>query len=89
MQNNTNINKDSKIEYPILWEYLIITTDKDILESMIKEKFGMLDYSFAFSKTSKGGKYLSFTFNIQVISQKERDEIFEILTKIEGVKVVV
>ncbi|RAX54026.1 hypothetical protein CCY99_04920 [Helicobacter sp. 16-1353] len=81
--------KDSKIEYPTLWEYLIITNNKETLEFAIKEKFEMLDYTLNPSKESKNGRYASFTFTIQVISQKERDDIFKILTKIEDVKFVV
>lgn len=80
---------ENAIEYPRLWEYLIITSDKDALESAIKERFGALNYEFNFSKTSKGGAYQSFNFRIFVISQNERDEIFKYFTGIRGVKVVV
>ena len=80
-----NIN----IEYPRIWEYLIITSNKDELQSNIKDKFDGLDYRFKFSKDSTGGKYSSYNFSIYVVSQKERDEIFNILTNIKDVKVVI
>lgn len=82
-------NLDSNIQYPCKWDYLIITTNKDFLKTAIKDNFGMLEYNFTFSKESKQGKYLSFIFSIQVANQKQRDEIFNILTKINYVKVVI
>ena len=44
------INKDNNaintIEYPRIWEYLIITSNKDELQEKIKEKFHTLEYKF-------------------------------------------
>ncbi len=77
------------IQYPRIWEYLIITSNKDELQSNIKEKFGTLEYKFEFSKNSKGGKYTSYNFSIYVVNQKQRDEIFKILTNIKDVKAVI
>lgn len=86
MMNKTN---KAEITYPTLWEYLIVTSNADSLKAAIEERFQMLDYKLTFSKSSKEGKYQSFTLSLQVISQKERDEIFEILSNIQDVKIVV
>ncbi len=87
------INKDNNaintIKYPRIWEYLIITSNKDELQEKIKEKFHTLEYKFEFSKESKGGKYSSYNFSIYVINQNQRDEIFQILSNIKDVKAVI
>ncbi len=90
MNNINSINtQNAKIQYPILWDYLIVTLDGSLLESVIKEKFGALNYRLEISKKSKKGKYISYNFYIQVASQDERDNIFRVISAISGVKVVI
>ena len=79
----------NSIEYPRIWEYLIITSNKDILQSNIKDKFGALEYTFEFSKDSSSGKYSSYNFSIYVVNENQRNEIFNILKNIKYVKAVI
>lgn len=77
---------ENTIQYPIVWEYLIFCTDRELLKNAIDERFGALEYTFSDSK--KSTNYSSHNFAINVINQEERDEIFNILRNIECVKFV-
>ncbi|RDU62449.1 DUF493 family protein [Helicobacter sp. MIT 14-3879] len=79
---------NEEIIYPIIWEYLIFTTNKDELYENIKNKFKNLEYKLEDSKKSKNEKYSSHNFTIKVINQQQRDEIFKIISKINGVKFI-
>lgn len=76
------------IIYPLNWEYLIFTSNKEVLFATLEEKFSHLKYTLEDSKKSKSSKYTSHSFNIMVNSQEERDEIFKILSQIEHVKFI-
>lgn len=76
------------ITYPLNWEYLIFTSNKEVLFREIKDKFSHLKYKLEDSKKSKAETYTSHSFSIQVNSQQERDEIFKILSQIEYVKFI-
>ncbi|MDE6886196.1 MAG: DUF493 domain-containing protein [Helicobacteraceae bacterium] len=83
------MTKKNEIKYPLLWEYLIITTNKDSLDSELRDKFGTLEYKLEDSKKSKNNKFSSYNFTIRVFSKEQRDEIFQFLSKIDGVKFII
>lgn len=80
--------KENRIEYPILWEYLIFCENKTMLFKTINDKFGNLEYQLHDSKQSKNAKYTSHSFKIMVLNEAQRDEIFAMLREIDGVKFV-
>ncbi len=74
-------NKEAKLKYPRKWDFTIIGRDKDKIQKAIKEIFRDKDYSCKFSKTSKNGKFNSYSASCEVQSEEERDEIYKKLSK--------
>jgi putative lipoic acid-binding regulatory protein len=79
MSGNDKI-KEAKLEYPRKWDFTIIGRDKEKIENAIKEVFGEKEHSSKFSKTSKNGKFNSYSASCQVESEAERDEIYKKLS---------
>lgn len=77
------------ISYPCVWEYLVITSDIDSVSKYIESNFNDRKYNISNSKTSKFGKYTSLKININVFSQKDRDNLFQNINEINGVNIVI
>lgn len=77
-----------EITYPCNWSYKIIASDKDYIAKTIPELLESREYEFAESNQSRTGKYTSFSISLQVSSEKERDNIFNILKCLPSVKMV-
>ncbi|MCK9338230.1 MAG: DUF493 domain-containing protein [Arcobacteraceae bacterium] len=84
-----NIAEDKKveIEYPCTWEYRLITYSKDHLMVAVEECIKK-EYSLKPSKSSKGGKYESFSLELLVHNEDERVELFHMLKSHENIKMV-
>lgn len=80
--------KKPEISYPSEWEYKIIITKnldvKKIIEDILKGK----EYSLKASKTSKEGKYESYSVKTLVTNEDEREEFFSSFKSHENVKYV-
>ena len=77
-----------EITYPCDWSYKIISSDKDYIAKTIPELLESHEYEFAESNQSRTGKYTSFSISLQVNSEEERDNIFNILKCLPSVKMV-
>lgn len=88
-EQGKNRGEIQALEYPRIWEYAIITTDKNALEAALGEIFAALSYELKPSKQSSGGKYASLRLSIRVMSEAQRDEIFTRLNLIKCVRAVV
>ena len=77
------------VEYPCLWGYKVIGPDEDAMRSAVKlclehclnENSGDREFELGHSRTSKSGKYVSLSLNLNVQDESERDAVFEALTK--------
>lgn len=76
------------IEYPVEWGYKVIGTDEDVVRDAVKEcldaalyrETGDREYELGLSRASKGGKYLSLSLTLVVMTEEERDGIFRAMT---------
>jgi putative lipoic acid-binding regulatory protein len=57
------MNKEDqpRIEYPCFWEYKIIGTDEIMIKDAAANILADRTYDIIFSKTSRSGKYQSFS----------------------------
>lgn len=78
-----------EIIYPTLWDFLIITEDKNALIDIIKNDDKFKNADFIYKNTSKNGKFESYNLTMRVENQLMRDNIFNILKNINGVKIVI
>ncbi len=77
-----------EIKYPINWEYRVIGEDGDAVKIAVKEIMGDTKFTINSSKKSSKGKYLSFVFKCKVVSEVERQTIFNLLKASPAVKMV-
>lgn len=89
---NTNIPNDSLIEFPCDFPIKVMgETHKDFTTEIIKT-IQLLEPDFDASKVemrgSSGGKYISLTCIVHVISRPQLDDIYRALTSHPMVRVV-
>jgi len=65
------------IEYPCTWTYALIGSDEEDLRLSIGEILKGRPHKVDFSKLSAGKKYVSVHVHIEVVSQADRDDLFE------------
>ncbi|WP_295737598.1 DUF493 domain-containing protein [uncultured Helicobacter sp.] len=83
---NLDLQKPN-ITYPCKWEYRIIGKDEKKLRELIFEIMPR-EYEVKFGKNSAQGHYVSLYVEVEVLSEKERNEIFATLQKSQEVKMV-
>ena len=81
-------DKELALEYPLKWEYKIIADIKDDIKKVVKTLLGDRDYSLKNSKTSKKGRYQSYTLSVLVHSDDDRKTIYEELKKDTYIKMI-
>ncbi len=67
------------IEYPCIWIYKIIGQEETVLRDAVKSCMVNKDYTLTMSKSSSGGKYLSFSLEVNVTDECERNDLFACL----------
>jgi len=86
------IINDSKqkveIEYPSMWTYKLIGAEKKALQKAIHDVIVERDHKLSHSNKSKTGKYISMNLELVVISDDERNFIFDALKKHQNIKMV-
>lgn len=85
---DANTKEKPKIEYPCEWGFKIIGTDKQNLEICVKEILLAKEHKCKVGNVSKNGKFHSYNAYCQVISEDERDEIFQSFKTHKDVKMV-
>lgn len=81
-----------EIIYPCMWDYLIIILKKDYIneDSILKNiDLKYRKYEILHSKNSKNNSYISLKLSLYVNDKNDRDNIFQQLNKINGVKIVI
>lgn len=87
-----SINKESgnvALEYPRMWTYKVIGADAVALDAAIQNVMVGRDYHLESSNSSSGGKYVSFTVELEVETEQVRNEIFGLLQNHPEVKMVI
>lgn len=77
-----------EIAYPCEWKFTVFGTDESLLRDAVAELFHGHEYSVAFSKRSKEGKYLSLIVTATVMSEDDRRTQFALLGGHPAVKMV-
>ncbi|CBG40563.1 HP0495 family protein [Helicobacter mustelae] len=77
-----------RIDYPCKWEYRIIATQE---QAVVMAVFEIIEgeYQLEIANHSANGRFVSLHLIVEVASEKIRDEIFQKLTKIPQVKMVI
>ena len=86
-----------EIEFPCRWGYRLIGPDGDAVAEAARECValccgagqGERDVKLKESRASAGGRYVSWSLELRVDSQAERDELFAALSRHAAVKVVI
>ncbi len=89
MATTCEINgKKPEIKYPCQWKYKLIVLKDVNVEKIAKEILGQNDFKLSFSHDSKEGKYKSYTLSTLVLSDEQRQFLFESFKKNENIKYV-
>jgi putative lipoic acid-binding regulatory protein len=85
-----NLNNHTlKLNYPCKWRYKIIIREQKDIVRIMKEILNRREHNIQPSKKSNGGKFKSFTLDILVNSEDDRQELYKLLTIHEHIKMVV
>jgi uncharacterized protein len=77
-----------ELNYPCSWEYKLITYSHEEALKGVKDVILEREFTLTPSKTSKKGKFLSFTLEIIVHNEDDRVTIYELFGKHESIKMV-
>lgn len=77
-----------EIAYPCEWKFTVFGTDESLLRDAVAELFHGQEYSVAFSKRSKEGKYISLIVTATTVSEGDRLKQFALLGKHPAIKMV-
>ena len=77
-----------QIDYPCQWEYRIITDHQEAAENAIFELLHK-PYTLIAKNKSARGNFISMNLTLEVESQQERDSLFQQLSKLPCVKIVI
>jgi putative lipoic acid-binding regulatory protein len=77
-----------QIDYPCLWLYKVIGSDRDALSDALAEVIGSKMCHISVSNTSSSGKYVSFNVEVFVESEEKRNEIYMDLNAHPRIKIV-
>jgi putative lipoic acid-binding regulatory protein len=77
-----------ELNYPCHWEYKLITCSKQDALKGVKEVILEREFTLEISKTSKKGKYQSFTLKTMVHNEDDRVTIYELLKRHDCIKMI-
>ncbi len=77
-----------EIEYPCVWQYKVIGTDRQAVREAIAACLGDAPYSVSDSRVSRGGRYVSLNLEVTVYSDFNRLRLYEVLGDHPAVKVI-
>ena len=78
-----------EIEYPCQWRYRVLGEDADTLRALIGDVLSDRPHEIKMGNVSSKGTYCSVEGACEVLSEADRDRIFQALASAEGVKAVV
>lgn len=68
--------KKVQIEYPCAWAFKVIGTDKQLVRDAAETIMGGREFLLHYSKSSRTGKYHSWTIDLVVADEEERNEMY-------------
>ena len=77
-----------EIQYPCDWGFRIVGTHEKLIRQLVEEIVGEQNHTLDASNTSAGGKYVSMRLSLQVRDEEHRNEIHQLLTAHDAVKMV-
>ena len=77
-----------EIEYPCVWQYKVIGTERQAVREAIAACLGDAPYSVSDSRVSRGGRYVSLNLEVTVYSDFNRLRLYEVLGDHPAVKVI-
>lgn len=77
-----------ELDYPCSWKYKIVLLETTNTKYISKEIFGERQHSLKESKVSKKGKFKSYTIELIVHNDDDREEIHRLLGKHKDIKMV-
>lgn len=92
-----NRKQQPEVEYPCRWQYKVIGTDGEAVAEAAREcvarclgaDHGARSVELEPSRSSAGGKYVSWSLSLRVDSARERDELFAALGSHEMIRIVI
>jgi len=77
-----------ELNYPCNWVYKIIGHNDEEIKQAVHEVVERAEYTLKPSKTSKKGKFKSFTLEVLVHNEDDRKTLYEILRAHNKIKMV-
>lgn len=77
-----------ELNYPCNWTYKVIGYNDEEIKQAVHEVVARSEYTLKPSKTSKKGKFKSFTLEVLVHNEEDRKTLYEILCAHSKIKMV-
>jgi len=77
-----------QLTYPCSWKYKIVMLDDVDVKNISKDVFGKREHKVEKSKVSKKGKFKSYTIELIVHNDDDRNELHRLLGKHKDIKMV-
>lgn len=78
-----------ELQYPCNWKYKLVIKNEQNINTIIKDILNQRDHNIKPSKKSSGGKFKSYTLDLLVHNEDDRQELYKILCDHEHIKMVV
>jgi uncharacterized protein len=76
----TYLKGKPEIKYPCRWVYKLFGTDQVHMREAVAQAMAGAEYTLTLSRSSKHNKYHCMNLETQVKSEKDRTEIFQVLS---------
>lgn len=84
-----DLNKHKlELTYPCSWKYKIVVLESVNTKNISKDIFGEREHSLKESNVSKKGKFKSYTIELIVHNDDDREELHRILNAHKDIKMV-
>lgn len=77
------------VSYPCQWSFTLIGIDAQTMRTSAETCLGGRDYRLTPSRQSRSGKYVSLHLDTAVVSEEERNRLFECLKSEPAIKMVI
>jgi len=77
-----------ELNYPCNWTYKLVVLEKTNIKMTVKEVVLQREHTVIESKTSKKGKFKSYTLELLVHNEDDRKTLFEVLGNHNDIKMV-
>jgi len=78
-----------ELDYPCNWTYKLVIRQEENIKKIIKEVLDEREHGVKPSKTSKAGKFKSYTLDLIVENEEDRKDLYQLLGDHEHIKMVV